>query len=154
MYFNNCFEGKFSESLFDTAHKTPSAQQVETLKLQLSTCNIFFTVETQNNACECLMLLVEIMGKGFGLCLTNDNIYSKGSSSDSDCHCFRKIHYMWRMYSEISGFWNHQSVIYHLNWLYLHAGIIDAGAQKNVQDLFLLWKGHLAYRIKTNFTTS
>ena len=36
---------------------------------------------------------------------------------------------MWHMYSEISGFWNHQSVICHLNWLYLHAGIIDAGAQ-------------------------
>ena len=35
------------------------------------------------------------------------------------------------------------------NWFYHHAGIIDAGAQtKNVQDLFLLWKGHLAYRIK------
>ena len=46
-------------------------------------------------------------------------------------------------------------VICHPKWLYLHAGIIDAGAQtKIVEDLFLLWKGHFAYRIKTNFTTS
>ena len=36
---------------------------------------------------------------------------------------------MWHMYSEISGFWNPQSVMCHLNWLYLHAGISDAGAQ-------------------------
>ena len=42
MYFNNCIEGKLSECLFDTAHKTPSAQEVETLKLQLSTYNSFF----------------------------------------------------------------------------------------------------------------
>ena len=47
MYFNNCVEGKISECLFDTAHKTPSAQEVETLKLQLSTYNSFFTGETQ-----------------------------------------------------------------------------------------------------------
>ena len=51
---------------------------------------------------------------------------------------------MWHMYSEITGFWNHQSVTRHPNWLYLYAGIVDAGAQKNVLDLFLSWKGHLA----------
>ena len=78
MYFNNCVEGKISECLFDTAHKTPSAQEAETLKLQLSTCNSYFTGETQEDACECLMLLIEIMDKGFGLCPTND---SKGSFS-------------------------------------------------------------------------
>ena len=61
MYFNNCVGGKISECLFDTAHKTPSAQKVETLKLQLSTYNNFFTGETQEDACECLMLLIEIM---------------------------------------------------------------------------------------------
>ena len=32
---------------------------------------------------------------------------------------------MWHMYGEISGFWNHQYVICHPNWLYLHAVIID-----------------------------
>ena len=42
MYFNNCVEGKISECLFDTAHKTHSAQEVETLKLQLATYNSFF----------------------------------------------------------------------------------------------------------------
>ena len=35
IHINNCVEGKISECLFDTAHKTPSAQEVETLKLQL-----------------------------------------------------------------------------------------------------------------------
>ena len=50
-----------------------------TLKLQLSTYNSFFTGEIQEDACECLMLLIEIMDKGFGPCPTNDNINSKGS---------------------------------------------------------------------------
>ena len=35
IHINNCVEGKISECPFDTAHKTPSAQEVETLKLQL-----------------------------------------------------------------------------------------------------------------------
>ena len=51
---------------FNTAHKTPSAQEVETLKLQLSTYNSFFTGEIQEDACECLLLLIEIMDKWFG----------------------------------------------------------------------------------------
>ena len=74
MYFNNCVEGRISECLFETAPKAPSAQEVKTLKLQLSTYNSFFTGETQDGACECLMLLIEIMDKGFGLCPTNDKI--------------------------------------------------------------------------------
>ena len=36
-------------------------QEVETLKLQLYTYNSFFTGEIQEDACECLMLLIEIM---------------------------------------------------------------------------------------------
>ena len=42
----------------------------------------FFTGEIQQDACECLMLLIEIMDKGFGPCPTNDNINSKGSFSE------------------------------------------------------------------------
>ena len=61
MYINNCVEGKISECLFDTAHKTPSAQEVKTLKVQLSTYNSFCTGETHEEACECLMLLIGIM---------------------------------------------------------------------------------------------
>ena len=78
MYINDCVEGKISECLFDTAYKTPSAQEVETLKLQLSTYNSFSSAEIQEYACECLMLLIEIMDKEFWLCHTNDNINSKG----------------------------------------------------------------------------
>ena len=59
MYFNNCVEGKISELSFDTEYKTPSAQEVETLKLQLSTYNRYFTGEPQEDACECLMLLID-----------------------------------------------------------------------------------------------
>ena len=84
MYINNCVEGKISECLFDTAHKTPNAQEVETLKLQLFTHNSFFTDEIQEDARECLILLIEILDKGFGLCPTNDNINSKGSFSFSE----------------------------------------------------------------------
>ena len=36
----------------------------------------------KEDACECLMLLIEIKGKGFGPCPTNDNINSKGSFSE------------------------------------------------------------------------
>ena len=50
--------------------------------MQLSTYNSFFTGDIQEDACECLMLLKEIMDKGFGLCHTNDNISSKGSFSE------------------------------------------------------------------------
>ena len=55
---------------------------METLKLQLSTYNSFFTAEIQEDACECLMLLIEIMDKGSGLCPVNDKIKSKGSFSE------------------------------------------------------------------------
>ena len=74
IHINNCVEGKMSECLLETAHKTPSAQEVETLKLQLSTYNSFFTGEIQEDACECLILLIEIMDKGFGPCPTNMTI--------------------------------------------------------------------------------
>ena len=88
MFINNCVEGKISECLFDTAYKTPSAQEVETLKLQLSPYNSFFTGEIQEDACEYLMLLIEIMDKGFGLCPTDDNINNKGRFLNSYFHSF------------------------------------------------------------------
>ena len=61
------------------------------------------------------------------------NISSKGSFSELMLSfVLKNIYYMWRMYSEIPGFWNHQSVKGHPNCLYLHAGIIDAGAQTKI----------------------
>ena len=51
----NCVKGKIAECLFDTAQATPGAQEVDTLKLQQSTYNSFFTGETQEDACECLL---------------------------------------------------------------------------------------------------
>ena len=82
IHINNCVKGQTTVPAHKTAHKTPSAQEVETLKLQLSTYNSFFTGEIQEDACECLMLRIEIMEKGFGPCPTNDNINSKGSFSE------------------------------------------------------------------------
>ena len=55
---------------------------METLRLQLPTYNSFFTGETQEDARECLMLLIDIMDKRFGPCPINDNISSKGSFSE------------------------------------------------------------------------
>ena len=55
---------------------------METLKLQLSNYNSCFTDETPEDACKCLVLLIKIMDKGFGLFPTNDNISSKRSSSE------------------------------------------------------------------------
>ena len=82
LLINKCVQVKISKCLFDIAHKTPCAQEVETLKLQLSTYTNFFTGEIQDDACECLMLLIEIMDKGFGLYPTNANINNKGSFSE------------------------------------------------------------------------
>ena len=82
IYINNCVEGKISEFLFDTAHKIPSAQEMEILKLQLSTYNNFFSGEMQEDAHQCLKLLINIMDKGFGLCPTNDNMNNKRSFSE------------------------------------------------------------------------
>ena len=50
--------------------------------MQLSSYNSFFTGETQEDICECIILLIEIKDKGFGLCPTNDIISSKGSFSE------------------------------------------------------------------------
>ena len=55
------------------------------------------------------------------------------------------------MYTEISSFWNHQSFIYHPNWLYFHVGIIDAGAQTKMyktcsccgRDTWHIWSKHI-----------
>ena len=108
IHINNCVEGKISECVFDTAHKTPSAQEVETLKLQLSTYNSFFTGEIQEDACESLILLIEIMDKGFGPCPTNDNINSKLSFSELlFSFILEKIYYMWHMHNDIPSLWNH-----------------------------------------------
>ena len=97
MYFNNCVEGKISKCLLATAHKTPSAHDVETPKLQLSTYISYFTGETQEDACECLMLLIEIMDKGFGLCPTNYNISSKGLFSEKIKIYIYVIYVQWNL---------------------------------------------------------
>ena len=134
MYFNYCVEGKLPECLFDRAHKTPSAQEVETLKLQLSTYNSFFAGETQEDACECLMLLIKVMDKGFGQCSTNENISSKGSSSEL-LFSFGLEKYITCDICTVKSpafETTSKSVICHPNWLYLHAGIMDAGAQTKI----------------------
>ena len=56
----------------------------------------------------------------------------RGRFLNSYFHSFYKIHYMWHMYNELSDFGNHQSIICHPNWLYLHWGIIDAAAQTKI----------------------
>ena len=68
--------------------ETPGTQEMETLKLQLSTHNSLFTGDIQEDTCECLMLLIEIIDKGFGLCPTNDNINNEGRFLNSYFHSF------------------------------------------------------------------
>ena len=48
----------------------------------------------QEDACECLMLLIEIMDKGFGLGPINDSINNKGSFSEL-MFSFVLEKYMW-----------------------------------------------------------
>ena len=84
IYFNNCVVAKF-QNAYSIQHikHLVYKKEVDTLKLQLSTYNsFFFTGESQEDACECLMLLIEIMDKEFGLCPTYDNISSNGSFSE------------------------------------------------------------------------
>ena len=40
MYFNNCVEGKISDYLFDTAHKTLSAQEARSGLNKIATVNL------------------------------------------------------------------------------------------------------------------
>ena len=130
MYFNNCVEVKISGGLFDTAHKTPGAQEVETLKLQLSTYNIISTGETRDDACDCLMLLIEIMYKGFGLFPTNDNTSSKGSFSELLFPFVLSKYIICSICTVKSAALETTCQFYvNRNWLYLHAGIIDTAAQ-------------------------
>ena len=154
-YINNCVEGKISECLFDTAHKTPSAQVVETLKLQLFTYNSFFTGKIQEDACECLMLLIEIMDKGFGLCPTKDNVNSKVSFSEHLFSFVLEKYTICDICTMKSPAFETTSLLYvtPTDFTSIQELLMQEHKQKLYKTCFMLWKGHLAYRIKANFIT-
>ena len=72
--FQNAYSLQHIKHLVHTTWKHQNCNCLRTI--------VFFTGETQEDACECLMLLIEIMDKGFGLCPTNYNISSKGLFSE------------------------------------------------------------------------
>ena len=136
---------KFPKCLFDTAHKTQSAHEVETLKLQLSTYNSFLTGEIQEDACECLMLLIEIMDKGFGPCPTNDNINRKGSFSEL---LFSFVLEKYAICTMKSPAFETTSLLYVTPTdPSSMQELLMQGHKQKLYNLFLLWKGHLAHRI-------
>ena len=83
---NGCQVGVFWDEIVQNGHVDHLKNVHKLLRLKafkLSSLNkIFFIGEIQEDACECLMLLIEIMDKGFWLCPTNASINNKGSFSE------------------------------------------------------------------------
>ena len=78
------------------------------------------------------MLLIMIMDKGFGLCPTDDNISSTGSFSELLFSVILEKYIACDICTVKFPVFETTSLICHPNWLYLHAGIIDAGAQAKI----------------------
>ena len=98
------------------------------------------------------MLLIEIMVKGFGLCPTNDYLSSKGSFSELLLSFDLEIYIICDICTVKSPAFETTSLLYVTSTDC--TSMQELLMQEHKQNLFLLWKGHLAYRIKTNFTTS
>ena len=72
--FNSSTESSLSKFLFETAHSAPSSTDVDALKFRLVQFDKFDDGQNQEDASECLMMLIEFVNKGwvayFG---SNDN---------------------------------------------------------------------------------
>ena len=72
--FENGMEGHISKCIFDTAYNAPGWHGVNELKLKLSKYSKFCNGEAQQDSFECLLLLMDIVDKGFLPCFTGNFI--------------------------------------------------------------------------------
>ena len=72
--FNSRTEGSISEFLFGIARSASSPTDVDALKFRLVQYDKFYSGEQQEDASECLMMLIELINKGsVPYCGSNDN---------------------------------------------------------------------------------
>ena len=57
-------EGSISKFLFETAHSASSSSDVDAHKFRLVPYDRFYGGEKQEDASECLMILIELINKG------------------------------------------------------------------------------------------
>ena len=71
---SNDFQGYILKFLFQTAHSASSFTDVDALKFRLVQYDKFYGCEKQEDASECLMMLIELINKGsVPNCGSNDN---------------------------------------------------------------------------------
>ena len=72
--FNSSTEGSVSKFLFEIAHSASSSTDVDAPNLRLVQYDKFYGGEKQEDASECLMVLIELINKGsVPYCGSNDN---------------------------------------------------------------------------------
>ena len=72
--FNPSTEGSISKFLFEIACSASSSTDMDALKFGLVQCDKFYSGEQQEDASECLMVLIELINKGsVPYCGSNDN---------------------------------------------------------------------------------
>ena len=81
--FHSSTEGSISKFLFDTAHSASSSTDVDALKFRLIQYDTFYGGEKQEDASECLTMLIELINKGsVPYCGSNDNNWTGVSLSE------------------------------------------------------------------------
>ena len=72
--FNSSTEGSISKFSFETAHSASTSTDEDAHKFRLVQYDIFYGGEKQEDASECLMMLIELINKGsVPYCGSNDN---------------------------------------------------------------------------------
>ena len=72
--FNSSTEGSILKLLFEIARNASSSTDVDSLKFRLVQYDKFYSGEQQDDASECLMMLIELINKGsVPYCGSNDN---------------------------------------------------------------------------------
>ena len=72
--FNSSTEGSISKFLFEIACNTSNSTDVDALKFRLVQYDKFYSGKQQEDASECLMMLIELINKGsVPYCGSNDN---------------------------------------------------------------------------------
>ena len=78
--FNSSTEGSISKFLFEIAHSASSSTDVDALKFRLVQYDKLYGGEKQEDASECLMMLIELINKGSVLYCGSNNNNSTGIS--------------------------------------------------------------------------
>ena len=81
--FNSSTDGSISKFLFEIAHSPSSSTDVDALKLRLVQYDKFYSGDQQEDASECLMMLIELINKGsVPYCGSYDNNSTRVSLSE------------------------------------------------------------------------